>query len=229
MGFTCGLYRYPKCDDIVDISELRAVLHAVEYETNEWVSKNYTRADWMREYSYIPTKEQVKFYVDNRTEDGSGYLRTYREVESWCSAGQVFHDDVIELVCGKNDFNKNDSSVLLNRDDVIKILDYAWNKLKRLLPEPCCLERSFKVMPYYNNEFDTEPDIILSNCSGIEVEFPDSTVKRIYASDEYDFMASKESVDEDAYWALINLMDACIFILKEVDFENEFLEYSGGW
>lgn len=229
MGFDCGFYVYPKYSGIDSSEKLFGVEHAVEYKMNEWLQEHYSYEDWMGEVRYPPTEEQISFYISHMQEDEFHNKHIWKCINCWCSDGKTFHNDIVKILRISRDDLFNCEATLLNKDDVIKILDYAWNKIKQFLPEPCCLEHSFKVMPYYNNEFDTEPDILLSNCSGIEVEFPDSTVKRIYASDEYDFMASKESVDEDVYWAFINLINTCVLILKEVDFDNEFLEYSGGW
>ena len=228
MGFDAGFYILPKYKNI-SYSEIKMIERVLEYETNSWVREHYSSVEkWMEYYEYknfvMPESEIMDFYRSKLFTDEYGHRHFYRAIGYWCSNGsgdiyKWFANKFPESIdCGIR--------VQLTHEDIVEFLQFCWEKYSASASQPCNLKNAFR---YIESEDCDEPEIRLIPCDGIEVEFEEGGLRRIEACGEYEFLAPKEYYNDWTMSGYIVGIEACIEILKTVDFENFIVLYEGGW
>lgn len=242
MGFTAGLYRYPKYKESLSSKDYSFISSILSYETNKWAQKNFNTAEVYGLYTlnlteeekatYIPpSQETIDFYIDRAKPDEFNKLCIYEDMGGWCSNGSGdIYNWFRELARAKGiESDAEGLEVELSLKDVVSFALFCNEYIDNHMPQPCVIGKAFKYIPSETEE--DEDDIRVFSCDGIECQFEDDTINRIDTNGEYgyNFAAPKGYYDPwemDAYFTGLTI---ALNIIKTTDFDKEIIKYSGGW
>lgn len=232
MGFSAGLYVIPKYKDTT-YSDTIIVEKLLDYEGNSWAQEHFKCAeDYAKEYLEFYTdqpKERIDFYRDAQIIDEYNYKHIYKEYANWCSNGS---EDVYTFLSelGENLYlNSCGVSRIYNKQDICDALLFFYNKINKYLPVECEVRNAFR---YIDDEEAEVTNTLLMPCDGIEVRYiEDDSIKRFDTREEYECTIGLPKVyfDPFTYSGYEIGLEACVKLLAEVDFDNSFVVYNGGW
>ena len=237
MGFSAGLYRYPKYKTKLDSRDYNYIETFLNYKNNSWAQEKFSSAEEYasaylsfkdkKEYNK-PTSELIDFFKDKITIDIYGDKHLYQEMGVWYSNGSGdIYDWFNSLSKEKNEIQIPDYNlqVELTQKDIYVFLKFCWEGIKQELPQPGVINNSFK---YLGEERE---EILLSKCDGIEVVFENGDIKRFDTNPDFgcEFLISQNYCDETALDGYILGIEYGIEILKTTNFETQTIIYTGGW
>jgi len=225
MGFSGGLYKYPKNnfnteDDYYvktyTIKELRVLEWYMSYETNEWTKEHYTTVEeYLRNYNhksdFKPSENDLEWARNNLTKDEYGYLSFPVTLDDWCSSGAPLHDI----------FEQYSDDGVIDKDNLIKIIKEIFKRFEEYKFGHYGIQDAF----VYSEDEDCTQKIV--NIDGIRLyDSENDCYKDITTFDDGIITCWKymETWSVSTYIAifkdLINLLD--------FDFDNYYLVYIGG-
>jgi len=223
MGFTCGLYKVKKFNNL-DLKQINTIDKCYEYQENSWAKEQYP--DWKDyckaqdpEYFSEVTQEDIDLYKDEFV-NRDYHKSIFMEYESWCSDGGVFHNWFAEKGEKITDY-----SWVLDKDTILAALNMCSTELQHMSFKAVKVERAFTE--------DEDTEVITSiPCDGVEVIDEEGDIRREYTADweiTNLYVPTDGYFDEYKYNAYTRLLDALITILITTDFDNEIVFYGGGW
>jgi len=237
MGFTAGLYTYPKYNG-VEYQDLNTISKTIEYDSNSWAKEHFKSAE---EYAQYNNKEYrdvsnsaIDFYKNHLVEDEFGSKHIWKDYAYWCSngAGEIY--DCISSL-GISAGEKYDCTRILSKKDIAAFMEFCLDEILRCMPKQCTITHAYKYQRDEDGEIPEDAEITLSKVDGFEVQFIDddgnTSLKRIDTNPEWEcaFGFPTEFYDDWGLNGYVIGLEACSKILAEVDFENSFVVYSGGW
>lgn len=222
MGFDCGMYIYPK----MSIGSLK---HGENYEKCSIatsLAKGYPVAEDLAAKVDPAFVEEVKSLM---TLDSFGNSCLGKEVETWCSAGQYWFDELrFVLPQVKLDARYASTVYVLHKEDMPAFVGFVrkiFNKLKLDVYSP---SRSIEIERDEND--DPTGNWKLCRIDGVEFENADGDITRLWRND-YDMdgaVLAGQGMQTDELWSYMSLFTATLELLK-VDWDNEEVVISGGW
>ena len=232
MGFTCAIYRCPKYKDLSfkNIMDINEYFH---YFDNSWAQKTFSTVEKYLEtyHNRVPAEDEIEFFKNKIHKDEWGSDTIYDTIESWCSNGKFLYDIITEE-CGTLDNDFEHSVEFRDKESVCKILSCIWKYYTESFKfYNATISNSFKTV-----KVEDEEEIHLRPCDGVEIKFEDGTIRREYTSEDagYDYdepgiVTTKNYIDAYEMENVRHVITVFINILAEVDFEKEFIAFSGGW
>lgn len=239
MGFTAGLYSYPKYEGITQLQR-DLISETLAYETSSWAQEHFDNAKLYAYYATelkeedvpYPSKEIIEFFRDHRTPDEFGKLHIFKEYAMWCSNGSGEMYEWFDNL-GKENTSKYGLHIELTKEDIVHFMNFCWSQIEKVLPIECELKYAYKYIPAKNEDgeedWEEDPEIKMIPCDGIELTFEDGATRRIDGGSGLTFMFPKTYGDTWMTNGYIYGIQACMNILANVDFEHEVVYYSGGW
>lgn len=227
MGFTCGLYKSKKLDNldgkVLDALEfylifLRENIEAFEGFTTDLVGfEEYCKKHDLEYYKYSPEFANLVEQYQAKNE------RVFIEINYWCSGAVPFHEflkshkEFINFSC---DYQ---TDIEFNKEDIFKCLRWCENYIDSKEFIPIVTNNAFK-----ENSDDT---ITLIPCDGIEYTDEEGHLERSYSStwDMTDIYICKECYNEWEVNTIKSIKSTLIDILENTNFEEERIFYKGGW
>lgn len=232
MGFTAGIYKYPKYKNY-GVNELNIVDKYFEYYNNSWAQKHYSTVEQFLDGKSVDTKAIEYFKPFIHDEEYSKDV-LWHELANWCSDGIELYNIINE---NKTELSE-DGSCLLSKDYIVELLTKCIMKLQELQgPVDYYISHSFRDLSSadedandYENE--SEPSRVLTPCDGVVLEDENGNQRSEYTSKyilDGETYITVLSCDAETYQKYMRYCSALIKCLQETDFTKEVIVYSGGW
>lgn len=232
MGFSCGIYWAPKINEDITLHEIDSVQVYYEYFRNEWAQKNYSTAEkYLESRGYsMPSQDLRDFYIPYIHQDEYGDYNVTHEIGVWYSVGGLLHDWITTNLT-KNSSDKFDNTYELTKKDVVNLLTFAFQGYREEIGEAAYISRAYV---YKEDENYKEPIIMSYPCDGVEFTTEDKKVIRVENRGEYLGEAEAVFIKEygialDHVYFYESLINACITMLSDLDWDNIKVFYNGGW
>lgn len=246
MGFTAGLYIYPKKDDNnLTRDQLHYIERYLNYEKESWVKEHFNSAhDYAIENItdlefQVPTQETIDFFKEHATETEYNTLHIYKEFCNWCSNGD---GDIYDWFLNLNKISnfKDSTCIELTSKDLYDFAQFCLGNIIKNFPIPCNINYTFK---YLNNNDDDdefleeEPEIRLSPCDGIEYSYETeegtSVTARIDTNSKFEYgtfyIAENQDYDEWSTSGYVEGLKGTLQALEYLTRNPGQIFYSGGW
>lgn len=222
MGFTAGLYTYPKIDGyrFCDVVKIERYYNYYRFD----VSRKFSSQDFSGPEDYMNYNSSRKYSKDEaelfrifvHEENYSNMIGC--EVDTW---GSCF-GNIWSWACSK--FKVEDGCVIdLSKSDLIDLLKHCWDEYSYLTSTSYSVVRGFTYLE--------DDEIRSTKIDGIEVEDENGSLRRLDTNLEWGgkLMASPEGLVDDYYMtSLKSVIDALLKIIN-IDFDHNGVALHGGY